>query len=496
MTSLEREVKLAASPAFRMPSLDELGDDILTIPCDPERLQTVYFDTGDLRLARWGISLRHREGQGWTTKLPPEGRGDLLIRGEFTFPGDEAASPPDEALDLIRAYVRTAAVRPVVRLRTVRRMIRLLDLDDRHVGDVVDDEVSVLAGRRIAARFRELEVEITDDTPEGLLEEVLGRLRAAGAGAPDPTPKYVRAVGPLATQPPEVVIGRLQVAATVSEVLARALSTSVVHLMQHDVVIRLDADPEGVHQARVAARRLRSDLRTFRTMLHADWAEPLREELRWLGTVLGEARDADVLSDRLQGRGEMIPPTEAPGVAHVLETLAQRRKEAHNVVIEALRSERYATLLDRLIEAAHHPMVLSEADVTVSGLTPDLLQGPWGHLRKAVRDVGKHPSDVELHTIRIRAKRVRYAADALAPLMGKPAKRFADAAAELQTILGEHNDAVVAETWLRAWAAGRRSGDATFAAGMLAGIERAASRDARDRWRRAWKTTTAAREAM
>jgi CHAD domain-containing protein len=496
MTSPEREVKLAASPTFRMPSLDQLGDDIIALPRDPERLQTVYFDTGDFRLARWGISLRHREGQGWTTKLPPQDGGDLLVRGEYTFPGEEPVSPPDEAIDLIRAYVRTATLRPVVRLRTIRRIVRLIDLEDRHVGDVVDDEVSVLAGRRIAARFRELEVEITDDTPEGLLDEVLGRLRAAGAGAPDPTPKYARAVGPLATQPPEVVVGRLPAGARVSEVLGRALSMSVVHLMRSDVVIRLDVDTEGVHQARVAARRLRSDLRTFRTALSPDRTEPLREELRWLGTVLGGARDADVLAERVQRRTEMIPATEAPGVAHVLEALARRRKEAHSVVIEALRSERYATLLDRLVEAGQHPMVEPGADVVITDVVPDLLRGPWSHLRKAVREVGKRPSDVELHTIRIRAKRVRYAADALAPLMGKSARRFADAAAELQTILGEHNDAVIAESCLRAWAVGHRSGDAVFAAGMLAGIERAAAEEARFRWRRAWKTMVTAREVM
>lgn len=496
MTSPEREVKLGASPAFRMPSLDQLGDDILTIPHDPERLQTVYFDTADFRLARWGISLRHREGQGWTMKLPPQDGGDLLIRGEFAFPGDEAPSPPDEAIDLIRAYVRTATLRPVVRLRTIRRMIRLLDLDDRHVGDVVDDEVSVLSGRRIAARFRELEVEITDDTPDGLLDEVLERLREAGAGAPDPTPKYERAVGPLATQSPEVVVRRHPTDAKVSEVLGRALSASVVHLMRHDVVIRLDVDIEGVHQARVAARRLRSDLRTFRNVLHQEWAGPLREELRWLGTVLGEARDADVLSSRVQGRVEIIPATETAGVAHVLEALAQRRKEAQSVVIEALRSERYAVLLDRLVEAAHHPMVLSEADLAITNTVPDLLQAPWEHLRKAVRAAGKSPSDVELHMIRIRAKRVRYAADALSPLLGKPVRRFADAAAELQTVLGEHNDAVFAESWLRAWSVGHRGVDAAFAAGMLAGIERAAAQGARSRWRRVWKTVAAARDAM
>ena len=495
--SPEREVKLAASAAFRMPSLVGLGEDVLTIPHDAERLQTVYFDTADFRLARWGVSLRHREGQGWTTKLPAEeSGGDLLIRGEFTFPGDDATAPPDEAIDLIRAYVRTAPLRPVVRLRTIRRLTQLLDLDDRLLGEVVDDEVSVLSGRRIAARFRELEVEITDDTPDGLLDEVLERLREAGAGEPDPTPKYERAVGPLATQPPEVDVMPLTPSATVSQVVGSALAMSVVHLLRHDVVMRLDADPEGVHQSRVASRRLRSELRTFRSTLDPEWAEPLREELRWLGTVLGEARDADVLLARIRGRVEMIPPTEAPGVAEVIEALQQRRKEAHTAMIASISGDRYVALLDRLVEAARQPVVLPDMDVPVKGVVADLLEGPWRHLRAAVKDVGKRPGDTELHTVRIRAKRMRYAADAVAPILGRPARRFADAAADLQTTLGEHNDAVVAGSWLRTWAAVRRSGDAAFAAGMLAGIERAAANDAQGRWRKAWRRVVAAREAM
>lgn len=495
--TLEREVKLAASPSFRMPSLDELGDDVLTIPRDPQRLQTVYYDTQDFRLARWGVSLRHREGHGWTTKLPAEDAGgDLLIRGEFTFPGEDPSSPPDEAVALIRAYVRSASLRPVVRLRTIRRMIQLLDLDDRLLGEVVDDEVSVLSGRRIAARFRELEVEITDDTPAGLLVEVLDRLRTAGAGEPDPTPKYIRAVGPLATQAPEVEVVPLRSSATVSQVLGRALSTSVVQLLRHDVVVRLDADPEGVHQARVASRRLRSDLRTFRSMLDHEWAEPLREELRWLGSVLGEARDADVLLARLAGRTQMIPASEAPGVAQVIQALEQRRKEAHTTMIGSINGERYVALLDRLAEAAQRPVVLPEADVPVRDIVDELLDGPWRHLRAAVKRADKDPDDAELHTVRIRVKRVRYAADTVAPLLGKPARKFADAAADLQTILGEHNDAVVAGSWLRTWSAVRRSGDAAFAAGMLAGIERAAARQARERWRKAWKRLVVARDAM
>ena len=186
--------------------------------------------------------------------------------------------------------------------------------------------------------------------------------------------------------------------------------------------MRLDVDPEGVHQARVASRRLRSDLRTFRTTLDPTWAEPLRVELRWLGTVLGDARDADVLLDRVRGRAGTIPSPEAPGAADVIEALEHRRKEAHVALIEALRGDRYITLLDRIVEAARAPAVLPDADVPARGIAADLLRGPWRHLRQAVRSAGKHPSDDELHTIRIRAKRVRYAADTLAPLMGKSAR--------------------------------------------------------------------------
>ena len=287
------------------------------------------------------------------------------------------ATPSGEAIDLIRAYVRTATLRPVVRLRTIRRTTQLLDFDDRGLGEVVDDEVSVLAGRRIAARFRELEVEITDDTPDGLLDEVLRRLREAGAGAADPTAKYVRAVGPLALEPPEVRVLDLPRDATVGAVLGRALSRSAIHLIRNDAVMRLDVDPEGVHQARVASRRLRSDLRTFRTALDPAWAEPLREELRWLGSVLGEARDADVLFDRVRGRAGTIPPPEAPGAATVIEGLEHRRKEAHIALIEALRGDRYITLLDRIVEAAGAPAVLPDADVPVRDIAIDLLRGPW-----------------------------------------------------------------------------------------------------------------------
>jgi len=152
---LEREVKLGAGPAFHLPDLNGVVDGVTITPPEAVRLETVYYDTSDLRLARWGVSLRHRRGEGWTLKLPPihastEGQAGapLLERDELTFQGG-AAKPPAAAVAIVRAYVRTAELVPVARLSTVRRRVRLLDASGARLAEVVDDEVSVRDGRSI-----------------------------------------------------------------------------------------------------------------------------------------------------------------------------------------------------------------------------------------------------------------------------------------------------------------------------------------------------------
>src|SRR5207302_4535692 len=156
----EREIKLAAPPAFRLLDLGGIADGIVATSSGERRLLTVYWDTQDLRLIRWGCTLRHRAGEGWTVKLPDPGGGNgLLSRMEHTFPGPPTR-PPEAALDLVRVYVRTAPVVPVARMRTVRRVVALHSADGQRLAEIDDDEVSVYDGRRVAARFREIEVEV------------------------------------------------------------------------------------------------------------------------------------------------------------------------------------------------------------------------------------------------------------------------------------------------------------------------------------------------
>ncbi|MGH2636725.1 MAG: CYTH and CHAD domain-containing protein, partial [Actinomycetota bacterium] len=150
--NLEREAKLQAPAGFRMPDLG--GDGFVVAEREQLRLSTTYVDTADLRIARWGCSLRHRGGEGWTVKLPATEEGSLLVRAEHVFAGEDPRRLPVAAADLLRAYVRGAELSPVARLRTLRRGIEVSDELGRRLAVVTDDEVSVMDGRRVATRFR------------------------------------------------------------------------------------------------------------------------------------------------------------------------------------------------------------------------------------------------------------------------------------------------------------------------------------------------------
>jgi len=212
----ERELKFTPGPSFRMPAFGD--EDLAPDAPDDLRLQATYFDTPDLRLARSGASLRFRNDDGWTVKLPVS--SDVaLVRSELRLDG-EAGDPPDAAVDLVQAIIRDAPLQQAARLNTARHRVVLRDRDGEQLAELVDDEVSVLDGARLAARFRELEVEFTDAAPDDLVERVAERLRSAGAGEPEHIPKIVRALGPRALDPPDLAEPpKLDFASTPREVL-------------------------------------------------------------------------------------------------------------------------------------------------------------------------------------------------------------------------------------------------------------------------------------
>jgi CHAD domain-containing protein len=485
MVGVEREVKLVAPSGFGLPALDGVIKGAVAGPASHRRLDATYYDCADLRLARAGVTLRYRTGEHdpvWTLKLPGGETGSALSRRELDFVGSPE-TVPEEARDLIRAYLRSAALVGVARLVTERCAVGVCDPHRRETVEVANDLVTAYDGHR-QVQFREVEVEVKTGKlgGKGLVRGVVARLEAAGCRVEPPIPKLIRALGPPAQAPADIVVPALTDTATIQELIHHAVARSVARIVQHDAGVRLGEDPEQVHQFRVAARRLRSDLRTFAPLLDARWVEFLRAELRWLGRAVGVVRDCDVLAERLGAQAATLAAVDA--VARLLHQLAGHAQQAHAAMLCALRSARYDALLDALVEAAHQPRFTQTGPQPATGWAAELVRGPWRRLAHAVRALQANPSDEALHTVRILAKRCRYAAEAVVPVAGQRAERFAGAIAQIQTVLGDHQDTVVAEAWLRA--AATAAPDNGVAAGELIAGQRAHRACLRTQWPATW----------
>lgn len=457
--NVERELKLVPREGFKLPPL---GREL------PARaFVSTYFDTPDLRLGRRGVTFRHRLEKGtglWQLKLP---RG--ASRLELEEPGPPAR-PPKDLVGLLVAYLRGRDLVRVARLRTRRQGMRA------EGAEIVDDSVAVLDGQRVTARFREIEVELLDGDEE-TLRRLERALREAGADPGEFTPKVFRALD--LTYPVEAPASA--VAAPPGDVLRAALAAQYERLLAHDPGTRLGTDPEDLHQMRVATRRARAFLRAALPLLDRDWAADLRGELGWLGSALGPARDLDVLLEHLREDIAGIGAA-AEGLGGLLEALEREHEDARETAVAALSVERYFALLDHLegLEPRLCPDPGSSA--TLASLWRDELR----RTRRAFKALGPSSADDELHAARIRVKRARYAAELAAPELGRRGERFVAAAKRLQDVLGEHQDAAVAEERVSAWAVGDPARVA--AAEPLLERERERRRKARAHWPAAWES--------
>jgi CHAD domain-containing protein len=278
---------------------------------------------------------------------------------------------------------------------------------------------------------------------------------------------------------------------TAGEVVQTAVARSVSKVRRLDSGVRAGHDVEVLHEARVATRRLRSDLRTFRPLLDKEWAAGLRRELGWLAGLFGAVRDRDVLLYRMRGDIGRLPRVDQEPVVPLLGVLESERIEARATLLAAMDSDRYIALLDALQLAAKKPMLSAEADDAAKPALAALVRRSRKHVGEAVTVLGKRPEDEQLHEVRIRAKRTRYAAEAAAPVWGKPARKLASAMADVQKVLGDFQDAVVAEEWLRR--SGRASVAQSFAAGELVAMQRTAMAASRDAFPSVWKRAGSAK---
>lgn len=500
----EREAKLVAALDLPLPDLRGLAGTVFRQP--EQELEAAYFDTSDDRLWQHRLTLRHRLGEGpsagtWTLKVPERDRRTTVDRTELTWPGSRD-HVPDGARRIVAAVVREADLSQVVELHTVRRPLELRDDAGRTWAVLDDDTVTVHGGPRDGLRFREVEVELsepgatTPDSGGDPLPKVLAALEKAGARRHD-DPKVAIALGRSSDggRPP----AGLDRHSRLVDVVARSLGSGLDRLLDHDVRLRIDpAHPHerDVHQARVATRRLRADLKTFEPVLDEVWVRRTRDELRWLGTVLGAVRDLDVLTSTLAVPAKGAP-IDAAGRRELLGRLDEQRRVAVRELAETLEDPRCLRLVGRLHAAAGSPPFRSgrgpkkgrrrrtDPDAPARTVLPELVRPAWRRLRRRVRRGGHHPSNRQLHRIRIAAKQLRYASEVAQPVIGAPARHTAKAASALQTVLGDHHDAVAAEEWL--WnEALRASPWGSFSAGQLHAELRRRQRRLGRRWRKDW----------
>lgn len=255
-------------------------------------------------------------------------------------------------------------------------------------------------------------------------------------------------------------------ATTAGDVLLAYLTGQVEELRRHDPGARAN-EPEAIHQMRVAARRLRSLLGTGRSLFDAGAAEDLRAELRWLSRALGAARDPEVTQTRLRALLSSEPPAPVPGPAAGLisEELEASAAAGFEAALAALGSERYARLLAGLAELITAPPLSAKASRPARRVIRKLVSKDEARLRRRVEALPAQPgasgagagagagvADVALHEVRKAAKRLRYASEFAAPLVGKgrrkQTRKVARSARRVQTLLGDHQDSVVARSLL------------------------------------------------
>jgi CHAD domain-containing protein len=498
-TERERKFDLDHDDPRELDQVTAGVDGVTVLEGSTVTLTATYWDTADRRLLRWGHTLRHRSASDgsedrWTLKLAvaSRGTGDELEREEVHADAPPTF-PPRELRSLVAGVIRSAPLEAIATLTTVRaEEVIERGADHRTAVEVADDRVSSVVDRRPGSSFRQIEVEARGPDAAPLMDAMSDVLSAAGA-TPTAGSKLERVVADRAD--PEVAVPPTGPSATIEAVVRAAISSGAERLLRNDPAGRIGEDPEAIHQMRVATRRLRSDLRTLEPLLDEDRVDRLRGELGWIGGLLGAVRDLDVVIGRVGGRAPELPPDRAELLPPIVDELRDERRRRHLELVNALGTPRYSRLVDDLVHAGASPPIASGRDARrrARNRLRKLVARSVRRVDRAVKRLPAEPSDADLHEIRKRAKRARYAAELATGAFGKDARRLASRMEALQDELGELQDAVMVQSRLATLGRHRLPSAPAFLAGVLTAGELGRRDDVRATWRRSWKRSRARR---
>jgi len=481
------------------------------LDCEPTSTGEVaekYFDSKDLQLLRKGWTYAWRNGASrpvlvLTPVARPGSRepsGPAIGQPIDGLPRSPAKPPKGPVRKHLREQMKGHEPVELFRLKGIRTQY-VLRASGEPVARMEIDEAEVVSsvkpGKLAPGQMRFYEVGLTAedgsaaelaDLPEDL-ERWLGLRHSRLTW-------FERGLQAVGLEPPEVERQERYAIPVPGAPLAafayHCFEQEFRTILRHEARAWEGLEPEGVHQMRVGTRRLRAAFRVFRSVLDDRATRAFRADFRWLAQVLGAVRDLDVYQDNFRKYLSHLEPETVADLGVYRASLHEEREEAQRKLVEALKGERYAQLVERFRRFLEKspPEGLNSSSPTVSDAAPRIIGRALRQVRKQGRQVlpGAPPQDY--HELRITCKRLRYTGEFFAPYYGKRMRRFTRQLKEVQDILGDHQDACVAAERVHARMefvrTNRNSPDQLAALAQLFGVQRYIASEKRPEFHKAW----------
>ncbi len=457
--STEVELKLAARAA----DLPELKRALIAMApvSTQERLISTYYDTPTSALEQRGLTLRVRERDGHFTQTVKAAdlAGDILSRGEWEDavaedrPDPNAAQSgphlPEDAASNLRPLFVTDVARTIFEIEPVQGTAIEAAIDEGEIRAVDEDRTEPIS--EIELELKRGDASVLYDLAARLLEAAPLRIETRSKSERG---YHLIKNGDAAITAAHAELVVLDPDMTVEAALQKIGRSCLAQLLRNEPAV-LSAQPEGVHQMRVAVRRLRSAVSSMKKILPQKDLRWVVEELRWLGSSLGPARNLDVFAAELLPAARTGLPDE-PGWDDLAATLERLRRAAHDEIREAILSQRYTAAMLRLLrwfEASgwHGHCASDEPDpmaFPIGRMAPCMLDRRRRKIRRRSRGFGRL-TPRERHRLRIAVKKLRYTIELFGSLLDKDdLQNFVRRLKRLQSNLGYANDVRVAHEFV------------------------------------------------
>ena len=455
---------LATLPTLAIETVD--GGTVTALARPPRRLVDSYLDCEDWRIARAGFVVRtRRRGRSDEVTLKdnrPAEQSGLRQRLEVTevLPpsGLEGLGPDGPVGRRLRAIVGSRRLREVLQVRTRRRpfALRVGGVDVAEIA--LDDTMIVVGTGQRPMQLRRVEVEVHPDWLDAL-EPIVEQLRLTCGLQPARLSKFeagLLALGEEIPGTPDLGPTDISAGSTMGDLAFAVLRRQLAVVRAKEPGTRLGEDPEELHDMRVATRRLRAALSLFDGVLPVR-AQVFREELGWLGRLLGAVRDLDVQLQGLAGLSSAVDAPDGHDPMVELSALLEREREAARGDmlngLDSVRWERLAKGLTAMAQQGPARRSLATRVPAEIGL-PELVFRRHHKVRKAATRARQTGIVTDFHALRIRCKRLRYALEFSSEVYGGKTSRFVRELTVLQDELGEMQDAEVASLQLADLATG------------------------------------------